>query len=218
MTIHFKALDFQSIEANAQSIVAAVREEPVAVYAYLREQFVRGPVDSNSVFQFVFRSFYRLDNAGLEPEFGKVYFQLMEQHRNSPEIPLKTILMRLNEILDRRGRKNLQFSFITKLANTINPDYPIYDVYVADVFDFRAPAYTKDADQRADEYLEFYSKMRETYSRIIAQNLLEISRKLFRSTYGSFSNYIPETKVVDFILWTEGKRRATRKKELITEE
>jgi hypothetical protein len=33
------------------------------------------------VFQFTFRSFYRLDNAGLTPEFKSKYFALLEESR-----------------------------------------------------------------------------------------------------------------------------------------
>ncbi|HUI43757.1 MAG TPA: hypothetical protein VL523_17490, partial [Terriglobia bacterium] len=38
--------------------------EWIDVYQFFQGEFERGPVTENRVFQFVYRSFYRMDNAG----------------------------------------------------------------------------------------------------------------------------------------------------------
>ena len=50
-----------------------VGRESVDVYLFLCDEFARGPVTQNYLFQFVYCSFYRLDNAGLTPEFKFSY-------------------------------------------------------------------------------------------------------------------------------------------------
>ena len=72
-------------------------------------------------------AFYRLDNAGLTPEFKSKYFMLLEESRNLPEVYLRNLVKELYAIPNLKGQQSLQFSFVTKLANTVNRQYPIYD-------------------------------------------------------------------------------------------
>lgn len=199
-------LDLHQIEANAAAIVDSIGAESVTVFAYLLDEFAEGPVDTNLVFQFVYRSFYRLDNAGLSPEFKSEYFVLMEQSRNDPrEISLETLVRKLYDFPGRNKRRGLQFSFVTKLANMINPDYPIYDSEVAKVFRFRPPASSRPLEDRLADYLKFYATMRSTYAEILKNNLLEQPRLTFRHKYTVHEAKIAEVKVLDFIFWSAGK-------------
>jgi hypothetical protein len=113
--------DLSDIEGNADSIVREIGREAVDVYGFLADEFARGSVVGNYVFQFTYRSFYRLDNAGLTPEFKSKYFALLEESRNVREIDLRRLVEELYAIPNRKGQRSLQFSFVTKLANTDLP-------------------------------------------------------------------------------------------------
>jgi hypothetical protein len=56
---------------------------------------------------FVFRSFYRLDNAGLTQEFKTRYFQLLQEYRNKP-IDLKEICLDLSNYKTRKNLDSIQ--------------------------------------------------------------------------------------------------------------
>jgi hypothetical protein len=71
--------DLSQIEANAERVVRAIGHEAVDVYGFLSEQFACGPEAGNYAFQFVYRSFYRLDSAGLTSEFKSKYFVMLEE-------------------------------------------------------------------------------------------------------------------------------------------
>jgi hypothetical protein len=202
--------DFKEIEANAGKIVTGIREESVAVFAFLLDEFARGSVDKNLVFQFAYRSFYALNNAGLTPDFTLEYFRIMEQHRGISDIALEQVVTQLYSSPGRRGYKGLQFSFATKMANMINPNYPIYDSEVAGIFGFRPPYTTWSLEKRLAAYMTFYTKMQNTYKQIVNGNLMDQSRRLFRERYSQYTQKIPEVKVVDFIFWSAGK--ATRRR------
>jgi len=148
--------DLAALKENAQVIVEAVGREAVDVYLFLSDAFARGPVTQNCLFQFVYRSFYRLDNAALTPEFKAEYFECMEDARSGLKVDLAAIVKKLYKLPNLKGQASLQFSFVTKLANTINPNYPIYDAKVAKCFGFKAPANNKPFDTRLQEYLVFY--------------------------------------------------------------
>lgn len=205
--------DLKHIETNAASIVDGIGAESVAVYLYLLREFKNRPVDTNLLFQFVFRSFYRLDNAGLTNDFKREYFRLMEGHRHiSGEIPLDTLVRALYRFPARNGHAGIQFSFVTKLANAINPDYPIYDSEVAKVFAFQPPYPSRPFEDRLANYLGFYGKLRDAYKQILSENLMAQPRRLFRQKYADIAASVPELKVLDFIIWSAGKQMAARGK------
>lgn len=193
------------VETNAEEIVRAIGRESVEVYRFLSDEYARGPVLENCVFQFTYRSFYRLDNAGLRPDFKREYFVLLEQARNLSEVDIPGLIRKLFLIPNRKGHQSLQFSFVSKLANTINPQYPIYDAEVASVFGFRAPYNYKTFDIRLNEYMTFYNKLRGIYAEIIDRNFLQQPRQMFRDIYAAPPERIPEIKVLDFIFWSAGK-------------
>lgn len=197
--------DLSDLIENAGPIVDAIGRESVDVYLFLSDEFTRGPITQNHVFQFVYRSFYRLDNAGLGPKFKSVYFDLLETSRSSSEVDLGSLAKRLHDIPNRKGQRSLQFSFVTKLANTINSNYPIYDAEVAKVFSFRAPYNYKPFETRLEEYLDFYEGLRKLYREIITGDLLRDPAGLFHKKYAPASSRVPPIKVLDFIFWSAGK-------------
>jgi hypothetical protein len=198
--------DFTGIVKNAVAIIKEIGQESVDVYLFLFDEFRRGPILDNHVFQFVYRSFYRIDNAGLRPEFKAAYFHLLEEFRDSSEIDLRYVAEKLHEIPNQRGYRTLQFSFITKLAHTACPNYPMYDAQVAKVFHFQA-RYDKSSDSgtRLSEYLGFYADLRQLYERILSDGPLQGPLQLFRETYGPASCRVPPIKVLDFIFWSAGR-------------
>jgi len=193
------------IETNGDSIVRAIGREAVDVYGFLADEFARGSVIGNYVFQFAYRSFYRLDNAGLTPEFKCKYFVQLEESRNLREIDLRRLVEEFYAIPNRKGQQSLQFSFVTKLANTANRLYPIYDREVANVFGFRPPNNLGTFDARLNKYMLFYAHVRDIYSEILNGNLLREPRRIFRQIYAAPPERIPDIKVLDFIFWSAGK-------------
>ncbi|MBB2482484.1 hypothetical protein H5P36_20135 [Bacillus sp. APMAM] len=192
----------EKINENAKSIISNLEEESVSVYFFLYQEFLKGDVTLNPIFQFVYRSFYRLDNAGLTPEFKTTYFELMQQYRNEPSIDPVEIVNKLYSYKRRKGDHSIQFSFTTKLINTIDPKYPIYDSEVARVFQF-STYHLKDIDKKIARYLQQQDIIIHTYSRIIKEKLLEKPIAQFDTRFNNYE--LPLTKKLDFIFWSYGK-------------
>jgi len=195
--------DLSEIENDAERIVGQIERESVDVYVWLSDVFDRGPIVENYVFQFVYRNFYGLDDAGLTSEFKSKYFILLEENRGKAEIDIKSIARSLHEIPHSRGYKSLQFSFITKLGHTVNRSLPIYDRKIANLFDFEIPSGELEAS--LSKYLDFYDKLRRLDTVVISENLLPKSRGLFASMYSPSSSRVSQEKALDFILWSSGK-------------
>jgi hypothetical protein len=185
--------------------VKRLGQEPIDVYCFLTEQFRSKPVTSNYVFQFVFRSYYRLDNAGLTESFRREYFSQMELARTTGEVDIPELIRRLEAFPTRKGKSSQQVSFSTKLAHTINPKYPIYDAEVKNVFSLKGPDYKKRPQQRAADFMASYRNLTSIYDDILKQNLLAKPLKSFRDEYHCDADIVPDTKALDFIFWSAGK-------------
>ncbi|MDF2462431.1 MAG: hypothetical protein K0Q43_666 [Ramlibacter sp.] len=197
--------DLSAIDTNAEKIVPAIGREAVDVYRFLSAEFARGSVSENYVFQFTYRSFYRLDHAGLTPQFKLRYFELLEAARPSPHVDLRQIARELYDLPTLRGHNSLQFSFVSKIANSVNPEYPIYDSEVARVFRFKPPSSSLPLSARLNQYMSFYEKLQQIYGEILQGGFLQRPREIFRTVYAAPANIVPDTKVLDFIFWSAGR-------------
>jgi len=190
------------IENNSTEIIENIDQESVNVYNFLKTEFKKSNVNENYLFQFVFRSFYRIDNAGLTPEFKKEYFKILEQNRNEKQLDFEKVLRRLYSFPNRKGQNTLQFSFATKMFNTIDDIMPIYDSEVAKMFSMSRP-YQSEFEIKLDKYLDQLDKIQNSYEQIINQNLLPKTIGLFDQVFKD--NKLSEMKKLDFIFWSAGK-------------
>lgn len=191
------------IENYSEEIIKNIEQESIDVYNFLKKEFNNSNVSNNHLFQFVYRSFYRLDNAGLTQEFKNKYFQILEEYRNESEFHFEKVLQKLYHIPNIKGNeKTFQFSFVTKMYNIINDSIPIYDSKVAKVFSMSKP-HQKEFEIKLSKHLEQLKQIQKGYEIILEQNLLPKTIKLFDSTFKD--NKLSEMKKLDFIFWSSGK-------------
>ena len=189
---------------NEDAIIEKLDKESVDVYKFLQNQFKNNDVTKNYLFQFVFRSYYRLDNAGLKKKWKERYFEIMQDNRSliSDKIMIVDIIEDLYNIETEKGLKSIQFSFITKLIHTIDNSYPIYDSNVASMFGFRAP-YELKKEQKIERYLNQHKRIFDTYNQILADDLLERTFNRFDERFSDHDIY--NIMKIDFIFWAGGK-------------
>jgi hypothetical protein len=119
-------------------------------------------------------------------------------------INLPEMATELHRYKTLRKHKSLQFSFVTKLAAIVNPDYPIYDRAVGRALGFPPPAGGRNFDQGLKRSMQFYEWLRSLYSTLLADpTLLEVIRNL-TATYPT-ATAVPQIKALDFIFWSAGK-------------
>lgn len=191
---------------NSQKIIQNISNESIDVYSFLKAQFDDSNVTENYLFQFVYRSFYRLDNAGLTTEFKTEYFNILEEYRESEIFDFENILQRLYNFQNHKGQNTFQFSFVTKMQNTIFNDKPIYDREVAEVFAFKRPS-KKQFSYKLNIFQEQLTIIEETYNTLIKNQSLNDIINLFDLKFPNHN--LHEMKKFDFIFWSAGK--VTRK-------
>ena len=191
------------IENNAQSIIDNIANESIDVFNFLRAQFAISDVTENYLFQFVYRSFYRLDNAGLTNQFKNEYFSIMQEYIQLDNFDFATILNRLFHIVNHKGQNTFQFSFVTKMQNTLYNDRPIYDNEVVKVFAFNPPRQSSTFNEKLEIYLTRLSIIEQTYNSINVNNRLQNIQNIFNNKFPL--NDLGQVKKLDFIFWSTGK-------------
>ena len=200
------------ISDNFTDILGKIEIESLDVYDYLKKTFNETNVSKNYFFQFVFRSFYGLDSAGLSPKFKEAYFELLEKNRNmtieNADSAFKSIASELYRIPNLKTEKNegfsLQISFVSKLVHTVKSDFPIYDSKVSHLmgFSYLPNDFTleNNIENRIDDYLKQICELKDLYVCIGEQLGNELEQ-----FDNNFKRDISKEKKIDFILWTAGK-------------
>jgi hypothetical protein len=171
-------------------------DESIRVYEWL-EYHKENP--DNPVFQFVFRSYYRIDNAGLTSGWKVRYFEFLSQR----EARLKTILEGLYHIPTKKKVKSLQFSFATKLLHTLDTSQPIYDSKVAELLGLPVKK-GKDFAANINTCIAVYEKLREAQQQLLSDEGIKNQIAALKNHYNS---QISDEKALDFLLWSAGKKR-----------
>ncbi len=191
------------IDKNTFTIIENISRESIDVYNFLNDQFANTKITENYLFQFVYRSFYRIDNAGLTSNFKSEYFKLLEEYRNKNNFEFSTILNHLYLITNHQGQNTFQFSFVSKMQSTLNNNKPIYDSEVARVFSFSRPKYNLSFEDKLRSYSEQLTLIEQTYKSFIENQSLTTIINLFDDKFPDHG--LNEIKKLDFIFWSTGK-------------
>ncbi len=198
----------KTLKTNTDKIIKNLSHESIDVYCFLKDEFSNSKdIRQNYIFHFVYRSFYRLDNAGLTNEFKTEYFNLMQQFRNKKTFDIPDVCKKLYEFVSLRGYKTLQFSFTTKMANTIDENLPIYDSEVASIFGFKTPYNYKSFDERLSEYIDFYTDLKNSYHEFQNSSNVQHVINHLRSKFPNIEK-MSVNKQLDFILWSAGNLKS----------
>lgn len=191
------------VEETYDQIIESLPKTSVPVYDYIQKEFAKGDIRNNYVFQYLFASYYGLNNAGLTEAFRKLFFEVMDANSKEEVIDLNNVITRLREEKNIKGQKSVQFSFSTKMLHTINNKYPIYDNEIVCLFNLKQPYHIKNVAKKMSVYSEQYGEIRYSYERILKEDMLQVIISDFRERYYKYQ--ISDLKILDFIFWQAGK-------------
>ena len=198
----------EKIYKKREEIIDNIDQESVDVYLWIKNEYEKNGdnIRGNKVFQFVFRSYYRLDNAGLSNEQKECFFKLLAQKESRLNIILEE-LHKLPTLRKKNGKPvhTVQFSFATKLLHTLDDTNPIFDSEIARVI--RKSFHGKDKEERMESCEEIYSYLKELETQLISDSKIQQVIKEFRLKFESTlrENQMTNEKVLDFLLWSLGK-------------
>jgi hypothetical protein len=193
------------LEHYSDSIIENLTEQDIQVYQFIKDEFACTDVSKNKVFQFVYSHFYTLDNLKVTPEFKNKYFEIMEELRATKQIDIESILFKLYDI-PVRGKNKYHYSFASKLAHTLDENFPIWDSMIRKVFGYVNPK-GNDPEKLGDDFRDLIENIQSAYQQIIKEDLLIECLTRFDEKFKD--NNISTLKKIDFIFWSAGKLKIT---------
>ena len=161
-----------------------------AVYSFLKNEFEKGDIRSNLLFQWSFSSFYGMGIVSSEAK--EAFFRKMESLRDT--YTGQNARSVAEDLRPAMGKSN--FSFVTKMLNLISDsEYPIFDKNVAMVF--QKPFDTDET--RLDHQDSVYQDIIDTYKSLQHHPVIEDFRTRFCCPEMGYM------KVLDTIFWKLGK-------------
>jgi len=173
----------------------------VGRYIRLREHMARVDTSFDLSFQHEYRTYWKMNVARLGDAFYSEYFSRMESLKTDGIDDIDETIREIALLSDTTERPSLQFSFATKLLNTIDARVPVYDTFVSMFYFFSPPASDQPVDTRLESLLAFYAFLRGEYARIIAGGLLDTAINRFREHYADEPPLCDE-RVIDLLLWS----------------
>jgi hypothetical protein len=190
---------------NGGAILDNISQEEVDRYLFLRTRISDVEVSEDKDFRDTFKEAYRLDRKRLSQAFKERYFELMEETKSEERFDFYA---GFRELYGENGRTKLgpvQFSFLTKMANTIDESYPIYEKPLADLFEFKQPQRHKQtARERLRIYMDFYNHVRDTYQELIEEEMIYDLLKVFKIRFRQSDQHVPMMKRVDLLARSAG--------------
>ena len=204
-----------SIHVHKKEIIKALTEDikenpnkgPISTYCHLKEQLLKIDVSTNENFQKNFTSFYGMYHC--QQDYLNIFFRCMEEqknirHPNFMEISVE-LYSKSKSVKSKEGKRQKpihQFSFITKMINLMDDNFPIYDINVGRVFRYNREKEKNDFEKRIKEQTDFIDHIKNTYYSINNENLIESAIRNFEQVFSGYK--MPFTKKIDFMIWKLG--------------
>lgn len=177
-------MDISKIKQSLENIDSGLKK-----YIDIMNSLSNTNVSFDKGFQKKFNSFYRIRQR--KPDFYDCYYDLLESSKGKAITFEEVILHMYNQL----GR--VEASFSSKLVATLNPDKPVWDMYVLQNLGLKAP-YQADKN-RLSKIIKLYDDMCDWYTEyLLREETIEVL-KMFDKMYPDA--HISNVKKIDLILW-----------------
>ena len=150
----------------------------------------------NQSFQKQYNGYYRMRQRSKEYYF--YYFKFLEEHKYDKDLLFRDVVTYLYDKTNR-----CELSFASKLLATVNPEYPVWDKYVAkEHFGISYSQYTpRKYPSRIDYLIAKYEEFCNQYLEYMKSDEANLIVETFKKEYEDI--HISEVKMVDLVLWQD---------------
>jgi len=175
-----------------QQIIASILKARKGISQYLEimEIFPQVDVSQDSDFQRKYNAFYRVRQRSRE--WYKIYFSLMQQWKGQKP-NFDQVIEHFNKSLGR-----YEPSFSSKLIATLDPEKPIWDVYVLSNTNHPAPAYY--SKEKIEQAKVAYKSIQKWYQDFLSSDDGRLLISIFDEMVPEHAK-ITSLKKADFVLW-----------------
>jgi hypothetical protein len=175
-----------------EEIISAIERSNRGISQYLSIMNLLPNVDvsTDRDFQRQYNGFYRVRQR--PQEWYDVYYSYLEDNRNN-RVLFEDVLDHLNDVMSR-----YEPSFSSKLAATLNPNEPIWDKFVLQNTNQRAPSYS--SSNKIEQAKATFQNIRNWYANYMVSEEGLLVVEIFNQMIDE-SDQISDLKKIDFVLW-----------------
>lgn len=182
------------INNKQEAIINHLNATSMESYCVIQGLLSTVNVDKDTYFRKKFVGFYRM--RFVTQEYRDAFFALFEAVKNKKDVSFAEISEKLYPISNQH-----EFSFISKMMHTINPNSPIYDNQVAKVLELKRKQ-NVSLKARIEEDNMILNKISKLYEELEESHLIDNAIDAFSSKFSSYP--MLTSKKIDFILWALG--------------
>ncbi len=186
---------------NGGKVLDHVDKDEVAKDAWLREHFGNANIAEDEEFQEAFTNAYKLGGRRFSNALKAKLYEIMEAGKSKESFDFYESFHELYSGGNQPKLSPTQFSLLSKVANTLDEEYPIYETALGDMMGFKKPTSTKDtAHDRMREYMRFYEHVQEVYTDLLEDENVQDLLKVFKIKHREYAKSIPMKKRLDFLV------------------
>ncbi|MEO1449473.1 MAG: hypothetical protein AAFV07_08070, partial [Bacteroidota bacterium] len=200
------------INKNSGNLLDTIDIESIRTYWRLRRMLMSEDISENDTFRDMYRSYYSISGVGVGKAFLDDYFAMLNRLKEEETMHFRQMSIDLYGPRPKRKLSSAQFGFLTKMANLINPRYPVYDNYVAELYEFDKPTQPRlESRERLNAYQAFHNHMVDTYQTMLDNGSLHDTLVVFKILLRRYkdeefeSTKLDDFKKIDYLLETIAK-------------
>lgn len=189
-------IDKESIDMYTREEIVAVFSKDVLKnglkkYVEIMEWLYKADISNDKEFQKLYNHFYRMRQR--KPEFYQTYFDYMEKMKsNANTLTFEDVFFYIKKETNR-----CEASFSSKLLATLNPDKPVWDMFVLE--NLGVKKIQSSAKNREQKIIEAYQKINQWYNDFLGTEEAGLILQIFDEMFPDVK--ITDTKKVDLFLW-----------------
>lgn len=178
-------IDTENLVQNLVSKALNIKD-----YEKIIKIFDKKDISLDGDFQKTFNGFYRVRR---NDNWRKSYYAYFENNKLRKDITFEEILYHLYDVTGQ-----IEHSFSSKMLATINPDMPIWDVYVLNHIGLELSGKTKE--EQLKNRVELYNEIILWYDNFLKTGEAHQTISLFDSIMPNYK-WLTPIKKIDYIIW-----------------
>ncbi len=190
---------------NGGKILDQVKPADVKLYGALRKQLMEEHVGQNESLQADMAQAFGLQGKKIAKSWHEVFFQFVEGKKGEETFDFFEAYHALYGPQAKSKPGPVQFALLSRVANLIHPEMPIYEAALGDLMSFKKPtSVSLSSHERLREFMYFYEHLKEVSTQLLDQAAVQDLLKVFKIQHREASLDMPMLKRLDFLLRAAG--------------
>ena len=180
---------------NRDDVLRTMDEDWLGTYYCLQKHLQKTSVATDFRYQSKYRDFYRFRRID-----DPLYFRILQREKLNLSVCFD------DDVLRELSQERVQLSFASKLVATVNPDKPVYDSHVREVFSTHGirfgTYFGKEKEKKLEKAIENYHLLVDTTYALVENPGFANLRDSFDEHFHDFRDFTDIKKLDAYMWWS----------------